>query len=105
MHRQILGLTDPAVQADHVDLDGLNNRRYNLRPCSKAENMRNRGAQRNNKSGFKGVRWHTRDRRWVAKITVDGKQKHLGYFDTPDAAHAAYAAAAAEHHGEFARLA
>lgn len=101
MHRVILGINDSSVRADHRDLDGLNNRRTNLRACSNAENGRNRGAQNNNTSGLKGV--YGRGGRWRAEIASKGVRKHLGYFANPEAAHAAYCAAAAKMHGEFAR--
>ena len=104
MHRLILGLTDPRVHTDHIDGNGLNNQRANLRTCSNTENMRNRGAYANNKSGFKGVSFHKQSGRWRAYIKLTGKQKHLGYFPTPEAAYAAYCAAAAELHGEFANF-
>ena len=104
MHRLILGLTDPAIKTDHRDGNGLNNRRRNIRACTNAENMRNRGAYAKNKSGFKGVSWRADRMKWRAGIRVDGKQKWLGYFTTPEEAHAAYCAAAIELHGEFANF-
>lgn len=103
LHRVILGVIDTDIQVDHIDLDGLNNRRANLRACSKAENLRNRGAQRNNTSGFKGVTLFSATGRWHAQITVSGSRKHLGFFDTREAAHAAYVEAASRFHGRFAR--
>ena len=102
MHRLLLGLVGRKVKADHRDGDGLNNRRENLRSCSHAENLRNRGAQVNNISGLKGVSWHKQSGKWDASIRVNGKGKHLGLFTTKEAAHAAYCRAAAELHGEFA---
>lgn len=88
---------------DHRDGDGLNNRRANLRPATRAENNRNRRRSlSNNASGFKGV---CRDRgKWRAYIYVDDKQHHLGMFPTAEAAALAYDVAALELHGEFARL-
>lgn len=103
LHRAILGLTDTDTRADHKDMNGLNCRRANLRECSHAENLCNRGANRNNTSGFKGVSWFVKNKRWSAQIHVSGLRKHLGYFDTPEAAHAAYCDAARKYHGEFAR--
>lgn len=103
MHRILL---DPAddIMVDHVNLDGLDNRRENLRTCTKAENMRNDGIRVNSKSGFKGVHWDKNRQRWVAYITTDGKRKHLGRFDNIEQAVRAYDVAARELHGEFARL-
>ena len=102
MHRLILGLTDPRVHTDHIDGDGLNNRRGNLRACSNSENQRNRGSQANNTSGFKGVSWDKETGKWAANIRVNGKQKRLGRHDTPEEAYQAYCDASIELHGEFA---
>ena len=89
---------------DHVNGNGLDNRRANLRPATNQENQRNRGKQENNTSGFKGVGWHKRIGKWQASVRVDGRLVHLGYHATPEAAARAYDAAALEHHGEFAHL-
>lgn len=105
LHRVILGIYDAEIHADHIDGDGLNNRRANLRKCSRAENQRNRGAQQNSTSGFKGVTWSRQKGKWRASIQVAGSTKNLGYFETSAAAHEAYSAAAVTLHGEFARAA
>ena len=102
MHRLILGLTDSKIQADHADGDGLNNQRNNLRPCINAENARNSRIQINNTSGYKGVSWHARAGKWMARIVFDGKHRYLGLFHTKEEAYAAYCKAAEELHGEFA---
>ena len=93
---------EPPPEIDHVDCDSNNNRWSNIRGASRAQNSANRGANKNNSSGFKGVRLHQCGR-WVSRITVDRKEIHLGLFDTPEEAHAAYKSAAARHCGEFAR--
>lgn len=90
--------------ADHVDTNSLNNRRSNLRLATYSENSWNSSKRSDNHSGFKGVYWKKGHRKWVATIMVHGKRKHLGYFDNPEEAHAAYCAAANELHGEFARF-
>jgi hypothetical protein len=95
----------PPAHIDHVDGNGLNNSIANLREATHAENQHNRGAKANNTSGFKGVCWAKRSGKWVATITVGRRQRHLGFFDDPAEAHAAYCAAAGEMHGEFARVA
>lgn len=87
---------------DHIDGNRLDNRRANLRVATKSENGRNRGRQRNNTSGFKGVTWEKERGKWVAAIMVGGKQAKLGRFDTPEEAYAAYCTAARELHGKFA---
>ncbi|MDG9858223.1 AP2 domain-containing protein [Pseudomonas nitroreducens] len=104
MHREILGLQkgDSRV-VDHVNGNPLDNRRCNLRVCTTSQNGMNRGPAAHNKSGFKGVFWDRRRSKWTAYIRVDGRQKYLGLFATPEMAHQAYSAAALEFHGAFAR--
>jgi len=104
MHREILGSAVNVI-VDHRDLNGLNNVRTNLRECTKSDNMCNRGANRNNTSGFKGVCWDKQTSKWLAQITKDGKRKCLGRFASAEAAHRAYCVAAEALHGEFKRVA
>ncbi len=104
MHRVIFGASS-APTIDHQDTDGLNNRRYNLREASAAQNARNRKTHRNNSSGAKGVIWNKARGKWQAYIRANGNAKHLGLFDSRDEAAAAYATASANLHGEFGRLA
>lgn len=94
----------PDDDVDHVDGDGTNNKISNLRAATRSQNMMNTFAQRNNKSGFKGVSLDKPNKKWVAKIQVNGHQKHLGLFKTAAEAHAAYVEATTEHHGEFGRV-
>ena len=102
MHRVLLEAPD-GLYADHIDGDGLNNRSRNLRLATLTENSRNRRTCSANTSGFKGVRWDKRKAKWLSRIWAEGKRAHLGYFDTPEEAHAAYCAASEEYHGEFGR--
>lgn len=90
------------VEIDHWDSNGLNNQRRNLRICSHAENCRNRRRHASNKSGFKGVSWKKRNRKWCAQIKLGPKVIHLGLFDDPAIAARVYDAAAQKHFGEFA---
>ena len=92
----------PRRQIDHINENKDDNRLSNLRLATNRQNARNRGKQKNNKSGFKGVCWMKQSKRWVAQICVDGTQTYLGLFDTPEEAHAVYCIAAEKHHGEFA---
>jgi len=86
---------------DHINGDGLDNRRLNLRPADNSKNQMNRGVPSNNTSGFKGV--SRNDLRWQAQISVAGRRIHLGMFATPlEAAHA-YDEAALYYFAEFAR--
>jgi hypothetical protein len=104
MHREILQVAD-GLEVDHANLNGLDNRRANIRPATKAENGRNRPAKPNSVSGVKGVSWHNRDRVWRARIRHEGRCLTLGYFRTVEAAAEAYAKASAELHGDFGRVA
>ena len=104
MHRLILGLTDPNICGDHRDMDGLNNQRHNLRPCTQTENKKNTVKYVNNKSGYKGVSWSKRDKKWCTQITSDGKKRHIGLFTCLIKAAKAYDIVAKELNGEFARL-
>jgi len=101
MHREILNPPE-GLQTDHIDGNGLNNQRANLRICTKAQNQQNRRPQPGS-SRFKGVGWRKDIRKWGAKIQNAGKQIALGYFiDETDAARA-YDQAALKLFGAFAR--
>lgn len=95
----------PEQDIDHRDGNPANNRLCNLRAATHAQNLCNARRPSRNASGFKGVSFFTRRGRYRAYISVEGKPRHLGYFDTAEAAHAAYTAAAHQFHGEFARVA
>ena len=102
MHRLITKAPKGAL-VDHQDGDGLNNRRENLRPCSIAENNRNRRRmQSTNTSGYRGVSWDGKRGRWFAQISVNNRMKHLGHFLDKEAAYRAYVHAARELYGDFA---
>lgn len=103
MHREVMH-TPPGKHTDHVDGNKLDNRKSNLRICSKSENLRNRGKQTNNTSGYKGVFYSIRAHRWRAQIVVERKAIHLGLFDTTVEAAQAYNEAAAIFFGPFAKL-
>lgn len=88
---------------DHIDGNGLNNQRRNLRKASREENMQNSRKRKDNKSGVKGISWKERNQKWQARINVNGKQYYLGLFATLDAAKEAWEKAASEFHKEFKR--
>jgi hypothetical protein len=88
---------------DHRDGDATNNRWSNLRRATRSQNNANRFRPRNNTSGYKGVYLCRESGRWRATIRKNGENIHLGTFDTRQAAHAAYVAAARKHYREFAR--
>lgn len=93
----------PSLQVDHIDGDRLNNRWANLRLATVAQNQMNTAMRRRNKVGLKGV-VQNKAGRFEAYIKAGGKSRNLGTFATPQLAHAAYAAAAVNLFGEFARL-
>lgn len=101
MHRQLLAAPSGS-EVDHVDGDGLNNRRANLRACSHAQNVANRVLDRRNKLGLKGV-W-IRGGTFRACVQYNGRTIHLGSYQTKEEAAAAYAGAARALFGEFARV-
>jgi len=102
MHR-LISKTPKGLETDHINGNKLDNRKENLRHCTKSENMRNRGKQTNNKSGYKGVSWHLRAKKWLAHIVINRKSIHLGLFDDPEEASKTYRKAEKEMFGEFAR--
>ena len=102
MHRLILGVVDGEV--DHIDHDPLNNRRSNLRQCTRAQNCQNRAPKRSQRSKFKGVAWDARRKKWRAQIHVQRRQIGLGRFTDESEAARAYDRAARVHFGAFAWL-
>lgn len=104
LHRMIMGVTDPKVLVDHIDGNGLNCRRENLRVTDHTGNACNASLRSDNTSGYKGVGYNKKARKWVATIQKDGKRKHVGTFATPELAAEAYARAAEELHGEFMKV-
>jgi hypothetical protein len=92
----------PLGDIDHINGDRADNRIENLREASKSQNSMNQKARCNNKSGFKGVRFYENAGKFGARIQgPDGKRLFLGLHATPEAAHAAYCAAASELFGRF----
>jgi len=88
---------------DHINRNGLDNRRANLRPATVAQNAWN-SRRRKNRSGYKGV-WFARDKgKFHAAIWHNNKREYLGYFDSPISAAKAYDLAAKKYHKEFAVL-
>jgi hypothetical protein len=91
-------------QVDHINLIKDDNRISNLRAATNQENKRNACKYSNNTSGSKGVCWHKSNGKWQANAKdANGKQIHLGYFATVEAAAHAYDAYAMKHHGAFYR--
>jgi len=83
MHRFIMGVTDSKIQVDHKDRNAtLDNREENLRIATHAQNQRNVGPNVRNRSGFKGVSWDKAAGKWRTRIQFNGKQIHLGLFNS-----------------------
>lgn len=100
MHRLIMNNQYDIV--DHADRNRLNNRKYNLRDASNGQNAMNRSKQCNNTSEISGVSWDSKENKWVAKIDINKKRKHLGYFINKEDAIIARLKAEKEYFGEFA---
>lgn len=101
MHREIMQAQRGQI-VDHIDTDRLNNTRANLRIVTKSQNMWNRSANEVNSSPFKGVSAHARG--WYARIKVNNRAIHLGYFDDPKMAAMVYDAAASYFFSVYARV-
>lgn len=100
MHRQIMQAPD-GLDVDHINMDPLDNRRANLRVCTRSQNKANAGKHRDNTSGFTGVNWNTTAKAWAARLGLNGKKVFLGYFNTPEEAAKAYNAAKVKYFGDF----
>lgn len=105
LHRFILGLTDPKVKVDHRNRYGLDCRRENLRVgVTRSQNAANSRKPCSGKSSqFKGVHWKKQYQKWCARIKVNGRTAHLGYFANELDAARAYDVAARRHFGQFAK--
>lgn len=98
MHKMLTGWP----RTDHVDHDGLNNQRHNLRPWAGGQNLQNARKRNGASSVYKGVSWDKVNGNWLARICVEKHQRNLGRYDSETAAALAYDAAAREAFGEFA---
>lgn len=88
LHRFIMGVTDRNIIIDHINFNTLDNRKSNLRIVTSAQNNQNRnGAQKNSKSGIRGVSWDKKTNKWRVTVKVNKRQICVGYFsDLKDAA-------------------
>jgi hypothetical protein len=101
LHREVMALVldyeiPDGYVVDHINGNGLDNRRENLRLATKLQNSANKRKEVKSSSGYRGVYYHKRAKRYEASITI-----HLGYFDTAEDAHEAYKKAHIGRHGEF----
>ena len=105
MHRQIIGKDcDCGRPIDHINGNGLDNRRCNLRVVTPAQNTRNSRKMHGCSSRFKGVYFQKKIQKWVAQISIDGTQNYIGCFVTEEAAALAWNEAAARVDPEHARF-
>jgi len=104
MHRVILN-TPVGMETDHINHNGLDNQRSNIRICNHSENLHNQQVQKRIKSStFKGVSWYKQRCMWESYIEVNGKKIRLGYFNDELEAAKTYDNAAIKYFGEFANL-
>jgi hypothetical protein len=101
LHRLVMG--EPVGRVDHRNGDPFDNRRDNLRIATQTQNLGNMALSTRNRSGYKGVSFDKRKRKWRATLLFEGKHHHLGYFSEPRDAAMRYDEAARQQFGEFAR--
>lgn len=104
LHRFLMNAERGTI-VDHIDGNGLNNCRANLRIVTSGQNAMNMGLSARNSTGTTGVCWAQHPRKYMAYITVNKKTIHLGFFHSFDAASEARLAAEIKYHGEFSRRA
>ncbi len=104
MHREIIDVPEGWF-VDHINHNGLDNRKANVRPATPADNARNaRYPRRNTSSKYRGLWYNKKKKRWRAQITLNNKKKQIGYFKNEIDAAKAYDKAAKKYFGDFAIL-
>lgn len=101
LHRLIVNAPKGMV-VDHINHNGLDNRKCNLRICTNQENICNCEIPKNNKSGCKGVYWAKDKHKWTVQVTVDNKTIYIGRYDSLEEAIMARKEASKKYYGEFA---
>jgi hypothetical protein len=102
LHRLLLD-AQPGEDVDHINGDGLDNQRNNIRLCTRSQNVANSGLRSTNTSGYKGVSWYSRYNKWMASIAINHKHITLGYFNNPQDAARVYDNAAQKYYSAFAK--
>lgn len=103
-HDYIFNNTDDTLQVDHIDINPLNNCRYNLRLVTRSQNMMNRNIFKNNTSGCTGVHYDNKREKWIARIGINNKRIILGAFNNIEDAIIARKNAEVKYFGEFRRI-
>lgn len=103
LHREVIK-AGVGQLVDHINFDKLDNRKCNLRICTHTQNLSHKPPTKRNTSGYKGVSYHKREKRWRATISANRIKYHLGDFLTAIEAAKAYNEVAVKYHGEFAWL-
>lgn len=80
LHREIVNVLS-GKDVDHINHDGLDNRKCNLRICTRSQNISHQRKHKNNTSDFRGVYWYKKKQKWMAYITIERKRITIGYFD------------------------
>lgn len=102
LHRFILNIIDESVVVDHINHNGLDNRKCNLRVCTNAQNICNCHVPKNNTSGVKGVYYSKEKKKWTVQVSINHKTKYIGRYEKFEDAVEARKKAAKEYYGEFA---
>lgn len=104
MMHAIIANTPKGFNTDHINGNRLDNRRCNLRICTNSQNQANRGIPKDNVTGYKGIWFDPKRKRWFVHIKVNGKNKSIGRFLTKEEAAFAYNEYALRYFGSFAKL-
>lgn len=102
MHRLIMD-APKNLQVDHINGNGLDNRRCNLRICTHSENLYNQKLRYDNQSGYKGVCWHKRANKWRVQIRYNKEKLYFGVYTNPLDAALVYDAKAIKLFGKYAK--
>jgi len=104
MHRLIINNNNPKIHIDHINHNGCDNEKYNLRLCTHQQNHMNQSSNKNSTSKYMGVNWEKSRKKWKSQIGFNNKRIFVGYFINEEDAARAYDNKAKELFGEFANL-